>query len=581
MMRVHRFSLIVAAIFGLAAVAQPPVPPKEVEDPNAKARRPIPKVDDAVPADAPGIMPPPGVLVVGVHSLPEFMSPALARSDSELAALDLLFEGLVRPVTDATAGRQYEPALALEMPVLAARGREFRLATPAAWADVSGPLRAVTSADVRTTVEKLKARQHQFGGAAGELIEGAYADAEDRCRIILTRGVPDPLSLMTFKILPNDRPDDESFARLPVGSGPFVYGGQRTEGGRTYAVFPANPAFGQRPGRANLPRLKAVWMVVSRHPAADFNDGKLHFMLTRATADLASLRSAPAVALPGDGNRNIGRLDVTMGTGRLDTLKGRRIDFLAVNHRDPALGASGRAAEMRRLLAHAIPREAILTSCFRAGMPGHHEPLDGPFPPGAWPCSPVAGRLDDPDLAREIAKSRGGEPLALELKYPNDEPAVERACQQIQHQLGEFGVNIRLAARTPAELRKQVVVETDFQLAYWRHDFSDDWYDVGALLDPQRIGVPGGWAIRNFMSYRPSQDFAGVLARTQSHRDFDELRTAMRQLHVEFRKEAPFIPLWRLETHVLASSRLRTEPAVPLIEPLSPFIFVDRWILKD
>ena len=43
--------------------------------------------------------------------------------------------------------------------------------------------------------------------------------AEDRCRILLSRGVPDPLALMTFKILPNDRPDDEAFARQPIGSG--------------------------------------------------------------------------------------------------------------------------------------------------------------------------------------------------------------------------------------------------------------------------------------------------------------------------------------------------------------------------
>jgi hypothetical protein len=55
----------------------------------------------------------------------------------------------------------------------------------------------------------------------------------------------------------------------------------------------------------------------------------------------------------------------------------------------------------------------------------------------------------------------------------------------------------------------------------------------------------------------------------------------MRQLHVEFRKEVPFIPLWRLETHVLASSRLRTDPAVPLLDPLSPFVFVDRWVLNE
>src|SRR5207248_7762370 len=124
-------------------------------------------------------------------------------------------------------------------------------------------------------------------------------------------GVPDPLALMTFKILPNDRADDEAFARQPIGSGPFTYSAQRTESGRTYAVFPRNPEYGKRPGRANLPSLEAVWMVASRHPVADFKAGKVHLVLTRATADLASLRSAP-VAVPADGSRAIGRLEVTM-----------------------------------------------------------------------------------------------------------------------------------------------------------------------------------------------------------------------------------------------------------------------------
>src|SRR5262249_49710392 len=181
-------------------------------------------------------------------------------------------------------GSQSEPARARELPAVAARGREFRLAA-ASWADPSGPSRAVTSADVRTTVEKLKARAQQFGGEAGEWIEAVYADAEDRCRILLSRGVPDPLAPMTFKIFPNDRADDEAFAGHPVGSGPFTYGGRRTEGGRTYSIFPRNSAFGKRVGRANLPAIEAVWMVVSRRPAADFQAGKVHLVLTRTTAD--------------------------------------------------------------------------------------------------------------------------------------------------------------------------------------------------------------------------------------------------------------------------------------------------------
>lgn len=567
-------ALVAAA---LSVSAQPPA--KEEEDTKAKPRKPIPKMDEEAPADLKGAAPPAGVLVVAVQSLPETMSPSLARSDSELAALDLLFEGLVRPIADLTAGRQYEPALARELPALAARGREFRLA-PAVWTDANGAGRAVTSADVRTTIEKAKARAQQFGGEPGELIEAVYADTDDRGRFLLTRGVPDPLALMMIKIVPNDRADDPAFARHPVGSGPFTYAGRRTMDGRTVAVFSANPAYGKRPARANLPRLQAVWMVATRNPVADFKAGRVHLVLTRATADLASLRTAASDA-PIDGSRPIGRLDVTMGAGRVDSVPSRRIDFLAVNHRDPRLGGSAAASELRRLIAHAIPRDAILTSCFRAGFPDHHQSLDGPFPPGTWPCSPLAGRLDDPGLARRLADDRRGEPLTLELKFPSDDLAIERACQQIQQTLGEYKITIKLTPRSPAEFLKQVVTENDFQLAYWRYDYPDEWYGLGGLLDPQRAGPPDKPGDRNFMGYVPSQDFGTLLARTQSHRDFGELRTAMRQLHVEFRnREMPFIPLWSLDTHVLASSRLRTVPAVPLLDPLAPFLFADQWTLR-
>jgi hypothetical protein len=567
-----------AAVLVLGAFAQPPG--KEEEDTKAKPRKPVPRMEDDAPAEPAGAPPPPGVLVVAVSSLPEFLSPTLARSDSELAALDLLYEGLVRPIADLTAGRQYEAALASELPTLAPRGREVRLA-PAFWSDANGVQRPVTSADVRTTIEKLRARAQQFGGEPGELIEAVYADAEDRCRFLLTRGVPDPLSLLTLKVVPNDRPDDAAFAGKPIGSGPFTYAGRRTENGRTYAVFPANPAYGRRPGRSNLPRLQAVWMVASRDPVADFRAGRVHFVLTRATGDLASLRSAPAPVEAPDSSRPIGRLDVTIGAGRVDSLPSRRIELLAVNHRDPRLGGSAAAAELRRLIAHAVPREAILTACFRAGFPDHHQALDGPFPPGTWPCSPLAGRLDDPDLARRLADERRGEPVTLELKYPAGEPLVERACQQMQQTLGEYKITLKLAPRPIADFRKQVLLEHDFQLAYWRFDFADEWFDLGAWLDPQRIGPPDRPGNRNFMGYVPSADFGALLARTQSLRDFGELQKAMRQLHLEFgSREMPFIPLWTLDVHVLASTRLRTVPAAPLLDPLKPFLFIDQWTLQ-
>jgi hypothetical protein len=68
----HRLTALLIILISLTVCAQPPAgKDKEEEDTKAKLRKPVPKVDDDVPLDAPGIVPPPGVLVVAVHSLPE------------------------------------------------------------------------------------------------------------------------------------------------------------------------------------------------------------------------------------------------------------------------------------------------------------------------------------------------------------------------------------------------------------------------------------------------------------------------------------------------------------------------------
>ena len=360
-----RWLLLVGLLFAVAAApGQPPPkgktpPSKEEEDPNAKPVKPPPRIEDdpkveVPPAAGPGLTPPPGVLVVGVRTLPEFLSPNLARTDSEVFALDLLFEGLLRPAVDGAAGRVYEPALARELPRLVPSGREFTL-TDATWADPKQPLvhLPVTAADVSSTVAKLKRRKGQPGAEAGDAIENiSNRGPPQQCRVILSRGQIDPLSVMTFKLLPNTRADDEVFAREPVGTGPFTYGGRETMGGREYALFPANPAYGRRSDRPNLPRLKAVWMVASRNLVADFKGGLVHFVLTSHTGELTTLKPAKPVA---DEPRQTGKLDVIIGsTGRVDTLASRRVYFLAVNHKVPALGDGDKARELRQLIAYAI-----------------------------------------------------------------------------------------------------------------------------------------------------------------------------------------------------------------------------------
>src|SRR5688572_8672474 len=115
-------------LFIASSPAQPPAkdkaPPakgKEEEDPNAKSPpKPI-RIDDEpkVPnPEPPAPLPEAGVLVVAVRDLPHLISPALARTDPEKWALDLVFEGLLRRPADMAAGQHYEPALARELPTI-------------------------------------------------------------------------------------------------------------------------------------------------------------------------------------------------------------------------------------------------------------------------------------------------------------------------------------------------------------------------------------------------------------------------------------------------------------------------------
>jgi ABC-type transport system substrate-binding protein len=561
------------------SAAQPPAkgktpPSKEEEDPAAKTKpvKPPPSLEDTPKPEGPGETPPPGVLVVGVRSLPEFMSPQFARGDSERFALDLLFEGLLRPGTDGASGRVYEPGLARDLPTVVPLGRAFTL-TDSRWSDGA----PVTAADVAGTVEKLKKHHGQPGAEAAEWIVSVSTDVPNRCQISLSRGHIDPLSLMSFKVLPASAKDDIAFARKPVGSGPFVYEGRKSMKGREYAIFPANPAY----RRPNPPRLSAVWMVLSRNPAADFKSRLFHFALTTHTGELTALASRsrqpqenPAVT---DGTGSpAGKLEVNIeNAGRIDTVFGRRVYFLAVNHQVPQLGEGEAGRDVRRCIAHAIRRDAILNACFRAGFTEQHQPLTGPFPPGTWPCSPLAGRLDDPDLAARDRKP-GLPPVVLKLKYPDGDPAAAEACKLIAAQVAEVkaGITLKPMSVTAADYYRQVFENRDFDLAYWSYDYRDDWFRPAGLLERSTADP------RNFTHYVPPGEVQQLLLQCQDRRQFGAVREAMQRLHLTFATEMPFIPLWHLDTHALLAAGLTTVPPAAQLDPLAPFTHIEQWTVR-
>jgi ABC-type transport system substrate-binding protein len=497
------------------------------------------------------------ILRVGVRELPQFLSPATAVLDSEKWALDLLFEGLLRATTDPTEGTRYEPVLAEDRPQLVPLGRAFQLSRRAYFSDG----RRVTAPDVRRTVLLLK--QAEWPGRSpewGDLVRDPYVSGDPfRIELPLSQGYLDPLSLFTFKVLPDvetlARADDKRFAQKPIGSGPYVYQG----GDQKEVVFVANPYYGNRDTRhLGKPQIRQIRSFVSTNPVSDFQAGNLHLLPDVPAGLVQALES-----------------EELKGKVRVHTLPARRVSFLAVNHRNQLLQNDA----LRRGLAHAINREGILTKCFRAGHKDWHRPLSGPYPPRCWAANPnLPSDPFSPSAAKvrfEEAAKAGFGSVTLSLKYPDGDDAVRAACEQIAQQVQEVQPNVKVqpVPRKPRELYEDVVVRNDYQLAYFQHDYADESYWLWPLFDPRAV-VPGG---PNYLGYRGDAELESLFHKLLTHRQPDTVRGIAHDLHRRIFEQMPLIPLWQLDRHVAVHEKL-TETGT--LDPLAVFANVDDWVLK-
>jgi ABC-type oligopeptide transport system substrate-binding subunit len=523
-------------------------------------------VGDFLPAQEPPARENPAkskILYVGVHELPEFLSPATAWTDSETQAVELLFEGLAEPRYDLRWGQFYRPQLALTLPDIMPGGRRFRLPRNARWSDGT----AVTSLDVRHTAQLLKA-----SGRAPEwldLLEEPRVEDDPFRLDVQFRQLPlDPLARLGFKVLPQTyrgkglfRADDPEFARQPLGSGPFCYTGRQTHDGRNCAVFTANRNY-HRPG---LPHLHEIRLFVSQDPAADFHhpDHPMRLLLDLPTDRLPSLSDVREI----------------------HTLKSRRINFLAVNHRVTAL----QNQDLRQALGHAIDRERILNECFRGGLveeqkkrrvlhPEFHQALTGVFPAGSWASGDVLRpRLD---LAKIHAKKSGIKSLELTLAYPDNDPSVARACRLIADQIvvlgPEVGLRLKLLPLPPRQL-KEAVDQRRYELAYLHLDYADESYWLWPLFDTRPEALQAGGS--NFLGYKNDDVLEKLFRDIMGERDFVKVRERTHQLQAQLFERMPLIPLWQLDVHLA----IHPDLSLPLsrLDPLRVFADVEEWTLAE
>ncbi len=499
------------------------------------------------------------VLRVGVRDLPVSLVPGTTSTDSEAQALDLMFESLVKECGDPQTGTQrYVPGLAEGPALTIPLGRQFRLARGAFWSND----RPVTAADVRETVRLLK-DPHWPGyqpAWADLLDEARIEDDLNRVSLTLRQGVPDPLALMTFQVLPAEpwpgqplTPDRvREFAQSPVGSGPYQYAGRkRTPAGREYVSFTASPNYGSRGGRAGLPHLREIQFFRAGDPFKE---------LQARMIDLVP-------DLPSD---HVKAVQVADGL-RVQTLpETRRIYFLAVNNRRPEL----QSEHVRRAISYAINREQALEA-LRGGLDkGLHHVLTGPFPAGSWACGPdpLEFGLDKARTNLAQAKEKDGvRDLELTLKYPDGDPALARAMKAVCDQVKEAGITLRPRPVAPHDLKQRVEGSHDYDLAYYHYDFPSAAYWLWPLFDNPKEGEPRG---SNYLGYSDAE-LEALLRATVSHRDFSKVQAASHLIHARVDDRLPIIPLWQLDRHVAFTSDLKTVP----FDPLQIFSDIDQWRL--
>ena len=504
------------------------------------------------------------ILRVGVRELPVSFLPGEAATDVERQVGELIFESLVRLREDA-AGTRYEPVLAARLPKLVPLGREFRIAPGAAWSDGQ----PVTAVDVGATLRLLN-NSNWRGSVPGlsQLLADRVELGGDTLRVPmnLKQGYLDPLSLMTFKVLPrNVRDDSFKFnTQKPVGSGPFQY--HKTEslgGGPAVARFLANSYYGEREGRSDLPRIREVQLHPTDDPAAallkdDANRDGIHIAMVSADkAGELRQKGGGAVKVVGP-------------------LRTRRVWFLAVNHRRKPFQDN---EKLRKALAHALNREKILDECFRGGAGRDvHRALNGPFPAGSWACSPrVKADLYDPDQARalgkEAAEKGGTPPWKLRLKYPDGDPAVAAAMKLVAEQAKEAQFELELLPVEPHKFRQDVEDARDFDLAYYHYDFASEAYWLWPLFDSETVQNAGDRARgTNYLGFLDGTVMAQVQEATV-YRNFADVQRSTHVLHQLLHEKMPLIPLWQLDTFIAHRADLRPTA----LDPLLLFSDVEHW----
>jgi len=225
---------------------------------------------------------------------------------------------------------------------------------------------------------------------------------------------------------------------------------------------------------------------------------------------------------------------------RVREISGVNFSYLGFNLQDPVTGL----LPVRRAIAHAIARRAILRFLFRGGG----RLAQAMFPPEHWAGAPVfAGYAHDPARAEALLTTAGfgpKRPLRLVYKTSSD-PFRVRLATAIQAQLARVGIQVEVRSYDWGTFYGDIKAGR-FQL------YSLSWVgirtpDIFRYAFHSASVPPQGANRGRYHSPRADR----IIEAARAEQELEHQAAHYRELQALLLEELPYVPLW-YEKHICA-----------------------------
>ncbi|WP_202911141.1 ABC transporter substrate-binding protein [Ancylobacter sp. TS-1] len=303
----------------------------------------------------------------------------------------------------------------------------------------------------------------------------------------------------------------EQFDQIPVGTGPFSFVNYQKDAVIRYKAF---PAYFEGPAK-----IDNLVFAITPDPTARYaklKKGECHVMIAPNPADIAGMKTDPAV--------------------NLLSQPGLNIAYWAFNVEKPPFDKK----EVRQAFNMAIDKAAIIKDVYQGAGQGAINPI----PPTIWSYNKdVKDYAYDPEKAKAMLAAAGVQtPLDIDLWWMPVQrpynPNAKRIAEMMQSDLAKLGVNAKLVSYEWGEYRKRMQEGEHMtgQLG-WTGDNGDP--DNFFFL----LGCPAARKGGQNLAKWCNKEFDDLISKARTSSDLAERTKLYEQAQVIFKEEAPWFTI--------------------------------------